>query len=227
MGLDIYLYKCAMEGDSSRASFKSKGFNNALDAGKNQLQKKLRRSIKRVISALKKEKENGNDITELYKKKMRVLFKYFSYPEFYLSSFGVNAEWNGNKYEYTIEPNDNIFDEKVVNKVIEDTGAKYIAYWRKVNFLYAYFNDLDLIDHDFECAWVDKDNIEDLIERCNAVLDDHSKAEDELPTQSGFFFGSTAYDEWYIHDVRDAKKQLTKVLKGLKDDEQCLIYFSW
>ena len=125
MGLDIYLYKCAMEGDSSRASFKSKGFNNALDAGKNQLQKKLRRSIKRVISALKKEKENGNDITELYKKKMRVLFKYFSYPEFYLSSFGVNVEWNGNKYEYTIEPNDNIFDEKVVNKVIEDTSHPY------------------------------------------------------------------------------------------------------
>lgn len=227
MGLDIYLYKVKMEDGSSRASFKSEGFNNALDAGKNQLQEKLRKAFTSVISALGKEKEKGNDITELYKKKVRGLFKFFSYPEFYLSPFGVKGEWNGNKYEYTIEPNDNIFNAEIVSNVIRDTGAKYLAYWRKVNFLYAYFNDYDLIDHDFECAWVDKDNIEDLIERCNAVLDDNSKAEDELPTQSGFFFGSTAYDEWYIHDVKDTKKQLTKVLKGLKDDEQCLIYFSW
>jgi hypothetical protein len=27
-------------------------------------------------------------------------------------------------------------------------------------------------------------------------------AEDLLPTQSGFFFGSTEYDEWYIRDIQ-------------------------
>ena len=37
---------------------------------------------------------------------------------------------------------------------------------------------------------------------CDKVLDDNSLAEELLPTRSGFFFGSTDYDEWYFEDIK-------------------------
>ena len=42
---------------------------------------------------------------------------------------------------------------------------------------------------------------------------DSSVAETFLPTGSGFFFGSTEYDEWYIKDLEYTKKVLEKAIK--------------
>ncbi len=39
------------------------------------------------------------------------------------------------------------------------------------------------------------------------------QAEALLPTQGGFFFGSTDYDEYYIRDLKHTVEQLTKALK--------------
>ena len=36
--------------------------------------------------------------------------------------------------------------------------------------------------------------------------------EKELPTASGFFFGGTEYDEWYIRDLEETDEVLTKLL---------------
>ena len=41
-------------------------------------------------------------------------------------------------------------------------------------------------------------------------------AEELLPTQSGFFFGGTAYDEWYVQDLELTIKQLDRVLDATK-----------
>jgi len=45
------------------------------------------------------------------------------------------------------------------------------------------------------------------------VIDDPSVAEMLLPTQSGFFFGGTAYDEWYVNDLEYTKRVLEEELK--------------
>jgi hypothetical protein len=37
-------------------------------------------------------------------------------------------------------------------------------------------------------------------------------AAENLPTTSGFFFGSTDYDEWYMEDMKLTKKILTEAL---------------
>lgn len=34
-----------------------------------------------------------------------------------------------------------------------------------------------------------------------------------MPTQSGFFFGGTEYDEWYLNDLEDTITQIDRVLK--------------
>lgn len=39
-----------------------------------------------------------------------------------------------------------------------------------------------------------------------------------LPTSSGFFFGSTEYDAWYLEDIRKTKEMLEEELKTLDGD---------
>lgn len=48
-------------------------------------------------------------------------------------------------------------------------------------------------------------------------VEDPSVAQRLLPTTSGFFFGSTEYDQWYVEDLRETKKILTKALENEGD----------
>ena len=41
--------------------------------------------------------------------------------------------------------------------------------------------------------------------------------EELLPTGDGFFFGSTAYDEWYMNDIDNTIKMLEEILKEEKE----------
>lgn len=50
------------------------------------------------------------------------------------------------------------------------------------------------------------------------VIKDSSVAQENLPTQSGFFFGGTDYDEWYYRDIEHTKKELERVLANKDDD---------
>ena len=51
------------------------------------------------------------------------------------------------------------------------------------------------------------------------LIKDPSKARDLLPTQDGFFFGSTDYDESYIQDVEYTKNVLDGLLAETSGDE--------
>ena len=51
-------------------------------------------------------------------------------------------------------------------------------------------------------------------------------AEEYLPTQSGFFFGGTEYDQWYMQDIESTIEILTKVLKETDFDNQMVVYTS-
>lgn len=99
----------------------------------------------------------------------------------------------------------------------EDYGAEEVkfrvAYWRKANAIHEWFvkNVQDGVD---ECqeAWVSREQLQELIDVCKTVLGDMSKAQDLLPTRSGFFFGGTDYDEWYKGDLEYTIKRLEKIL---------------
>jgi archaellum component FlaF (FlaF/FlaG flagellin family) len=49
-------------------------------------------------------------------------------------------------------------------------------------------------------------------------IKDPSVAEELLPTTSGFFYGSTSYDEYYIQDLKDTKKILEEAIKDSEGD---------
>lgn len=102
-----------------------------------------------------------------------------------------------------------------------------VGYWRKANAIHRWFveNIQDGVD---DCGKyeVEKEKLEELLAYCKEVLEDHSKAEELLPTQCGFFFGSTEYDEWYFEDVKDTIKILEKVLEETDFDRQMITYQS-
>lgn len=72
------------------------------------------------------------------------------------------------------------------------------------------------------------DNTSDFVGSCwrlnDAVADEVSMI---LPTQGGFFFGSTVYDIWYISDVADAVRTFKSIVNEWDDDAKYWYEASW
>jgi hypothetical protein len=104
-----------------------------------------------------------------------------------------------------------------------------VAYWRKANAIHKYFVDKCANGKD-ECQdiYVPREDLVKLKELCEKVLDDKSLARELLPSQSGFFFGSTEYDEYYYQDLEDTIKQISKVINKAEDNHWDIYYrASW
>lgn len=95
-----------------------------------------------------------------------------------------------------------------------------VAYWRKANAIHSFFVD-SCADGRDECQpiYISEDAANDLLERINTILnadpaDVESEADRLLPTKSGFFFGGTEYDEYYLEQLRYTKG----VVEGMIED---------
>lgn len=95
-----------------------------------------------------------------------------------------------------------------------------VAYWRKANAIHKYFVD-KCADGKDECQdiYVELDDLVKLKELCDKVLDDKSLASELLPSQSGFFFGGTEYDEWYYQDLELTIQQISKVIDRVNQED--------
>lgn len=103
-----------------------------------------------------------------------------------------------------------------------------VAYWRKANAIHKWFCDLDGGKDECQNIYVTMDKLLELRDLCQRVLNDPSLAEELLPSQSGFFFGSTDYDDWYITDLKLTIDQIDRILKPIKSDYADFIYrASW
>jgi hypothetical protein len=102
-----------------------------------------------------------------------------------------------------------------------------VAYWRKANAIHKWFVD-NVQDGRDECqnSYVEREQLEKLVTLCEEVLADHSQAQSLLPSASGFFFGSTDYDEWYYHDLKETISQINSVLKNDKFKDCSFEYHS-
>lgn len=90
-----------------------------------------------------------------------------------------------------------------------------VAYWRKENAIHEWFVQTVQNGED-NCAeyYVSEEQLESLVKTCQQVLDNPELAEELLPTTSGFFFGSTDYDEWYFSGLAYTVKTLTELLNN-------------
>lgn len=137
---------------------------------------------------------------------------------------GLDMYLSAKKYMSKYFDKDDVERIKKVNDIFgvvgiedEDYGAQEVkfrvAYWRKANAIHEWFvqNVQDGVD---ECqeTWVSREQLQELIDICKQVLQDPKKAEELLPTRSGFFFGSTEYDDWYKQDLQYTVERLEKIL---------------
>jgi hypothetical protein len=99
-------------------------------------------------------------------------------------------------------------------------------YWRKANAVHHWFvtNVQDGVDECQESA-VELNKLYQLRDTCAAVMADPDQASVLLPTQGGFFFGSTKYDEGYFDDVKDTRDWLNGFL--LKDTFETLKHWDF
>jgi hypothetical protein len=105
-----------------------------------------------------------------------------------------------------------------------------VGYWRKANQIHNWFveNCQGGVD---ECQMeeVPKQKIEELLVICLDIIknkDNEELAKSELPTQSGFFFGPTEYDEYYYQDIEDTIDILERVLEKTDFDKEIVLYRS-
>lgn len=109
------------------------------------------------------------------------------------------------------ERSDMTFDSPVISVELP------VMYWRKANHIHRWFVD-NIQDGDDDCGTyqVSRQDIQELTDLCAEALADKDNAEDILPRESGFFFGSTDYDEWYWEQTQDTYDTLSKILANPK-----------
>lgn len=114
-----------------------------------------------------------------------------------------------------------------------------LMYWRKANAIHKFFvdNAAHGVD-DCQPVQVTIEVLKDLVDRCETILQgevddkgaliDPKTAMELLPSQSGFFFGSTDYDDWYIEDLKETVKALKPIVEHAELYTDPIIYeASW
>ena len=126
---------------------------------------------------------------------------------------GLDMFLYGIEYHSEYDEEDEAFGKKSYYTLTE------VIYWRKANQIHNWFvnNVQNGIDN---CAmyYVSEIDLIELKEICEKVLEDKSLASLLLPTQSGFFFGSTDYDEFYFEDLKYTVEAIDRILNEKRYD---------
>lgn len=94
------------------------------------------------------------------------------------------------------------------------------AYWRKANAVHNWFvENIQEGNDDCDEYPVYIEDIKKLLDTCKKVEENPKLAEELLPSVSGFFFGSTEYDEWYMKDIEYTIKKLEEIIREDNNDE--------
>lgn len=73
-----------------------------------------------------------------------------------------------------------------------------VGYWRKANAVHAWFvREVQEGEDNCGSYWVSREQLASLRRDCQEALEGDAQARELLPTQEGFFFGATDYDDWY------------------------------
>ena len=158
---------------------------------------------------------------------------YAGHPELKGKDYGLMTEGELNICRAVVNPEFTLRD-LLYDLLVRITEDKEVAYFRKVNLLVEYFQYED----DCSDMVVTKEQLEELLQKAKHLIKfsvdfqaGTQEFEDEaaatLPTQSGFFFGNTAYDEWYLKDLESIVKTLTPVVEETDFDRYDIIFHCW
>ena len=196
---------------------------------------------------LEKAKRIGN-VTPEQLSNINGYFSYLERPKDCISC--TPEEWNGLNIDevnmslieaYKSEYIERFQDWDVEKKCGWKTIFTEVGYWRKANHIHRWFVE-NIQDGNDNCDSyeVTKEQLEELLDVCKEVLinsnligqennkyiEDSSIARRLLPTTSGFFFGSTGYDNWYLEDVKNTIKIIEEIIRTTDFEKEIVIYSS-
>ena len=138
----------------------------------------------------------------------------YLYREQYVSGYKFNDESDTRAYDLILEAIGlDRFDTSP-----HATVSICVAYWRKANAIHKWFCDLDGGRDECQRIPVNVEQLRQLRYLCDSVLLQPAIAQDVLPPQSGFFFGSNEIDEWYMDDMKHTITQIDNALKDIPID---------
>lgn len=74
---------------------------------------------------------------------------------------------------------------------------------------------------------IEKQEWEPVLENGKVIVN-KELCEELLPTQDGFFFGSTEYDEYYLEDIQQTKEKLEQIIDNIDYENEDVYYLaSW
>ena len=130
-------------------------------------------------------------------------------------------------------------DEEKVVAIVEE-----VCYWRKVNCIHQWFVT-NIQDGEDDCGSYNV-NVEELMELAKLCMLVHGHylknknnhgapkkkaqefAEEKLPVQQGFFFGSNEYDKQYFLDIEETINMLNPLIaEQLEEDNQMPQWFKY
>jgi hypothetical protein len=152
---------------------------------------------------------------------------------------GLDMYLYAKNYLSDFHPEENEKAEAIQKLFPELAGVKYqygsavkyviagIGYWRKANAIHDWFvKNVQYNNDNCGSYYVDREKLIELRELCDTVLKNRDSASENLPTASGFFFGSTEYDDWYFNSLEDTIGIIDAALK-LPNDWQFEYQSSW
>lgn len=181
--------------------------------------------------------ENGETVTEDQRSTIAgfrsAVENYAGHPDLKDKDYGLMTEEELDICRAVVNPEGIVRDLlwSLWSRITED---KEVAYFRKVNLLVEYFKYVD----DCSDMVVTKEQLQELIRKAKHLIKfsvdhpvDTEEFKDEasvtLPTQSGFFFGSTSYDEWYLKDLESIVKGLTPVVEETDFSRYDIVLHCW
>ena len=147
--------------------------------------------------------------------------------QFLMRKIYIGNKWRDAKDRITINipksqktavfPVNDIKSEKI-SEIVEEIG-----YWRKANAIHKWFVD-NIQDGNDDCGEyrVSEEQLNKLLKLCETVIANPGMAYKILPTEDGFYFGSTDYDEYYHQDIKDTKAIIEEALKDPSNE----VYYS-
>lgn len=106
-----------------------------------------------------------------------------------------------------------------------------MMYWRKANQIHAWFvENIQNGNDDCGTYYVDEGALIDLKNTCDHIIAHPNDAMKMLPPSSGFFFGSSVIDEWYMEQIVYTSKRISEILNIKKDNDMWVDFYyhsSW
>jgi hypothetical protein len=112
--------------------------------------------------------------------------------------------------------------------IVDEMGDE-VAYWRKFNALHRWFvtHLQDGVDDCQRSRQIMLDDAEALLYILKEIHKNPVVADGLMPTVSGFFFGSTNYDDYFMDDIKQSIPVIEDLIQKIKWGDKLYYHSSW